>query len=212
MKNLLLRLFISPIALLAFTGCGLTQHAYNLSATDSPFLSSGTIVLSRQIPAQISAEHKETLGLTVEDYSPVVGYVPPMTGVLPASNETWLEVDSQNMTVTLFKGEEKVKSVHAEGTVSLAPGKYALQYKQKFPTWYAPNSYFERRKLEVPGDQDQSRFRKGALGDFALYPTSGFVIHCGPVASEDVGGLRVAKEDLSSLFLQLPLGSSIVVK
>jgi len=135
-----------------------------------------------------------------------------MSGILPATNETWLEIDSSKKSVTLLRGEERLKSFAVEGDVGLSPGKYALQYKQHFPTWYAPNSYFEKRELSVPGEQDQSRYLKGALGEYALYPTTSVVIHSSPVWSNEIGGLRARKEALAEIFSQLSLGSSIVVK
>jgi len=188
---------------LVLSACSFSNKPYDLTSKGSAYLSSGTIVLSRQIPAESKQE---------ASYGPVVGYIPPMSGILPASNELWVEVDSKNLTVILFRGEEKIGSYKAEGTVTLAPGKYALQYKQKFPTWYAPNSYFEKRALPLPQEQDRSRFMKGALGEYALYPTSGFVIHSAPFYSNDVGGLRVSEEALGGIFSQLQIGSSVIVK
>jgi hypothetical protein len=190
---------------LAFSACGISNKPYDLSAKNSGFLSTGTIVLSRQLPA-------ESQEVSQEVFSPVLGYIPPMTGILPASNEMWIEIDTQALSVSLYHGNEIVKSFKAEGTVTIAPGKYALQYKQKYPTWYAPNSYFEKRALSVPAEQDRSRFMKGALGEYALYPTSGFIIHSAPFYSNDVGGLRVPEDELSAIFSQLQVGSSVVVK
>jgi len=205
MKNLIPALILTS----ALCSCSAAKKPADLAAPGSPYLSSGTIVLSRQVPSELTSAQ---IAEPNQSYSPVVGYIPPLSGILPASNEFWVEIDTHAMTVSVFRGDEKVKSVQAEGTVPLAPGKYALQYKQKFPTWYAPNSYFEKRKLDVPSEQDKSRFRKGALGDYALYPTSEFAIHCSPVPSSDVGGIRLPKQELSSLFQQLPLGTSVVVK
>ncbi len=135
-----------------------------------------------------------------------------MTGILPAANEIWLEIDSSKKTMSLIKGEERLKTISMQGQIPLAPGKYALQYKQHFPTWYAPNSYFEKRNLQVPSEQDQGRYLKGALGEYALYPTSSVIIHSSPIWSDEIGGLRVKKDEIAEVFSQLSLGSSIVVK
>lgn len=201
MRNVIL--LILCVALL--TGCGLSGSTRPYDFSKPGYLSSGTIVLSRQVPA-------ESPVTTEESFGPVIGYIPPMTGILPAANELWIEIDTEKLTVTLYRGEEKLSTVKAEGSVSLPPGKYALQFKQKFPTWYAPNSYFEKRMLEVPAEYDESRYLRGALGEYALYPSSGFVIHSAPLYSEDVGGLRLSQEELASLFSQLQVGSSIVIK
>jgi len=144
--------------------------------------------------------------------APLIGYIPPTIGFLPAENEAWLEVEKATKSVALYIGKELKKSVQAEGSISLAPGTYALQHKQKSAAWYAPDSYFQKRQLSVPAASDRSRYRRGALGQFVLFPTTTFAIHSGPVWNEDVGGLRVAQSDLSSIFFALPLGATIVVK
>lgn len=167
-------------------------------------------MLSRQISESIIAPNATTT--TDQKFSPILGYIPPMTGILPAANEIWLEIDGKNKTMTLIKGEQRLKAVPMQGQIPLAPGKYALQYKQHFPTWYAPNSYFEKRNLQVPGEQDQGRYLKGALGEYALYPTSSVVIHSSPIWSDEIGGLRVQKDEIAEVFSQLSLGSSIIVK
>jgi hypothetical protein len=205
------QLFLLGLGAVSFflTSCSSSQP-FNLSHPDSRYLSSGTIVLSRQITSDIVVGAGELQPATT--YTPILGYIPPMSGILPATNEAWLEINKSSKTVTLYRGSEQLKSISAQGNVPLAPGKYALQYKQRFPTWYAPDSYFQKRELKVPGEQDQSRYLKGALGEYALYPTTSMVIHSSPIWSEEIGGLRAKKEDIAELFSHLSLGSSIVVK
>ena len=205
MKNTTILGFI----LLVLGSCG-SVKPFNLSAPGSDYLSSGSIVLSRQISESVIAPTVTTS--SEAKYSPILGYIPPMTGVLPAANEIWLEIDGSAKTMTLIKGEQKLKTVSMQGQLPLAPGKYALQYKQHSPTWYAPDSYFEKRHLQIPGEQDQGRYLKGALGEYALYPTSNVVIHSSPIWSNEIGGLRVKKNEIAEVFSQLSLGSSIVVK
>lgn len=145
-------------------------------------------------------------------FAPLIGYFPPAHAYLPADNETWLEVDSTKKKLTLFKGKSAIKEILGEGDVSIGEGDYYLQHKQKQPLWYAPDDYFTKRKLNVPGAGDRLRYRRGALGSYALYPTTTFPIHCGPVWSQDVGGLRVSAAELSSIYYMLPVGAPIVVK
>jgi len=207
MKNTTILSFI----LLILGSCGATKP-FNLSAPGSKFLSSGSIVLSRQISESVIAPGVATAANSTAKYSPILGYIPPMTGVLPAANEIWLEIDSSNKTMTLIKGEQRLKTIPMQGQLPLAPGKYALQHKQQSPTWYAPDSYFQKRNLEIPAEQDQGRYLKGALGEYALYPTASVVIHSSPLWSDEIAGLRVKKSEIAEVFSQLSLGSSIVVK
>jgi len=145
-------------------------------------------------------------------FAPLIGYFPPAHAYMPADNETWLEVDSKKKTLTLFKGKSAIKEIKGEGSVSLDEGEYYLQHKQKQPLWYAPDDYFKKRKLNIPSPGDRLRYRRGALGNYALYPTTTFPIHCGPIWSKDVGGLRVSATELSSIYYMLPVGAPIVVK
>lgn len=174
------------------------------------FLPSGTIILSREIPA------REEIALSSADeaqlLSPILGYIPPIMSFLPADNEFWLELDRQKKTISLYKGSSLLKTIPGEGRIDLAPGQYALQHKQKHPLWYAPDSYFQKRNLEVPPAGHKLRYRRGALGNYVLFPTTTFPIHSAAFWDDDVGGLRISQSDLSSFFSELPLGLSIVVK
>jgi hypothetical protein len=85
----------------------------------------------------------------------------------------------------------------------------SIELKQESPLWYAPDSYFERRGLPVPPPFSHTRFRRGALGPFALFLTGEIPLHSAPFWSDEVGGLRVSEEVASALFQHLPLGATI---
>lgn len=193
---------------------------------------SGTIIISRQAPppsgvgvASARTAEREQLassgaaGVSQDPKSgmprlmaPLVGYFPPAGVFVPAENETWIEINRERGLLSVFRGKEVVKEAKTEGSVSLPEGDYYLQHKQAQPLWYAPNDYFKKRQLLVPEAENRLRYRRGALGQFALYPTTTFPIHCGPIWSEDVGGLRVSPQDMASIYHLVPLGSPVVVK
>lgn len=181
---------------------------------DDRFMRSGTIVLSRQIPqtsekpSQVAME--DSGESKVAQFGPIIGYIPPTLGL--ADNEVWLEIDSKLKTINVYKGQNKLQALHAEGVVGLAPGTYALQHKQKRPLWYAPDSYFTKRGLPVPNASDKERYRRGALGGLVLYPTTTFPIHTAPIWTDDVGGLKVPQGELASVYFMLPVGSTVIVK
>ncbi|HMO17268.1 MAG TPA: L,D-transpeptidase [Oligoflexia bacterium] len=145
-------------------------------------------------------------------YAPIVGYFPLLANFQPADNEIWLELDREKKELSVYKGKEKIKSVAGEGVVAVAPGEYPLQHKQKGALWYAPDEYFEKRRLQVPPRGDNFRYRRGALGPYTLYPTTDFVIHSGPFWSEEIGGLRLPEAELASIFLMIQVGTPVVVK
>lgn len=145
-------------------------------------------------------------------YAPIAGFFPPIASFNPADNELWVELDTTSKELKVFKGKEQIKSIKGEGDVDLAPGQYPLQHKQKDPLWYAPDEYFEKRHLKVPPRGDNFRYRRGALGTYALYPTTTFPIHSGPLWSEEIGGFKIPEADLASIFLMINPGTPVVVK
>ena len=198
----------------------ITEKASNkpifASASDErKFLESGTVILSMRIPEKQAAANPQVeereLGKP-SPLAPLIGYFPPAVSYVPAENETWLEISKAQQKLTLYKGNTVVKTMNIEGSVSLNAGDYFLQHKQKNPLWYAPNEYFAKRQLRVPSEDDRLRYRRGALGRFALFPTNTFPIHSAPVWTAEVGGLRVSETDLHSIFLLVPVGSPVVVK
>ena len=183
-----------------------------LGSNGSSFLQSGTIVISRQMPVPSSAPIAGEQEHSGRPLTPIVGYFPPTSGFLPSENEAWVQIDTIRKVIEIFRGQTMVKEMRGEGNISLAPGQYTLQVKQKRPLWYAPDDYFTRRKMQIPPAGDRSRYLRGALGGFVLYPTTTFPIHCGPVWTDDVGGLRVSRGDLSAIYYMLPVGSPVIVK
>lgn len=145
-------------------------------------------------------------------YAPLLGFVPVHASFQPADNEMWMELERETSTIRVYKGKEKLKEVKGEGKISLAPGEYPLQHKQKNPLWYAPDEYFEKRQLKIPPRGDHFRYRRGALGSHAIYPTMDFIIHSGPFMSEEIGGLKISDSDLTSIFSLINVGFPIVVK
>lgn len=145
-------------------------------------------------------------------FAPLIGFVPVHASFQPADNEIWMELERETSTIRVFKGKEKLKEIKGQGKITLAPGEYPLQHKQKAPLWYATDEYFEKRQLRVPPRGDHFRYRRGALGTYALYPTMDFIIHSGPFFSEEIGGFKVNNTELSEIFTILNIGSPIIVK
>ncbi len=222
-RNVTYFLRVSLIVLLApfllSTGCAKVSKFFPRSSStptdvdtfvlEERFAPSGTIVLSRQLPdllevASIEEKHSSTM-------APLIGYVPPSSAFLPADNETWLEINRETLLVSLHKGKEVIQAVQGEGKIALKPGIYPLQQKQKSPVWYASDEYFTKRALPVP-KEEEARYLRGALGPYALYLDTTFPIHSSAVWSDEVGGVRISRMELSAIYDQLPIGTSVVVK
>ena len=208
---------------------------------DAQFLPSGSVMISHQAPTKTVSDlvevslsdHLHLLDSMQEPtalaegvlasasqikpdspsvMAPLIGYFPPLMSFVPAENEVWLEVDRTTAKIAVYKGREVVKQIQGEGVVSMNTGEYFLQHKQKQPLWYAPNEYFTKRQLAVPASENRLRYRRGALGDLALYPTTTFPIHSAPLWSDEVGGLRISETDLAAIYFMLPVGAPVVVK
>ncbi len=147
-----------------------------------------------------------------QQFAPLVGFFPLSIQFKPADNEVWLQIVREKNQLEVYKGKEIIKVIPVEGEIKLASGEYPLQHKQRNPLWYAPDEYFSKRELRIPPRGDHFRYRRGALGNYALYPTMDFVIHSGPFWSEEVGGLKVSESDLASIFVMLNVGTPILVK
>ncbi|MCC6219701.1 MAG: L,D-transpeptidase [Deltaproteobacteria bacterium] len=185
---------------------------------------SGTLIISKRVPIKISSDNAKigqvnsAFASTAPtpssslSYGAFVSYIPPVAAFLPADNEVWIEISAEAKTLTLYRGSEIVKRIAGDGQIDLEPGVYALQHKQRNPLWYAPDSYFLKRRQSVPAAEDHTRYRKGALGEHVIYASTTFAIHSASLWDSDVGGMRIKRNDLSSIYYMIPIGATIVVK
>jgi len=202
---------------LSLSACSLTGNSNNSSDTalllpdmqQSRYLKSGTIILSRQLPTAADSLLAKASDKS-EPMAPIIGYVPPAKSFLPAVNEAWLEIDRANRTLTVFRGKEKLKVISANGVVGLPGGNYMISAKQLAPVWNAPDQYFAKRNLPLPTNAEDRRLR-GALGSQAIFAEN-LSIHSAPFWTEDVGGLRVASNDMQGIYSLLSVGSAVLVK
>lgn len=221
--------FSMAMMVASLTACSYVKEQIAKERFDSGrFAAAGAVVVSLPVPvaggdvyvsnsannvdATQTAANLTDGELTNSEMAPLLGYLPPIASYLPTENEVWVQIDRQTMRIAIYRGNTLVKEFGAEGSVSLNPGDYFVQLKQKDPVWYAPDAYFSARELVVPTADDRVRYRRGALGKFAIYPTDNFAIHSAPVFSPEVGGIRVSSADLASIYYLIPLGAPVVVK
>lgn len=209
--NLLSRaklLVVASVLLAGALSVGCSTHGLvsRFTSDTARFAKSGTILFSQALTksnAKLS-EHAQ--------FAPLLGYAPPTASFLPAANETWLELIPKDSMMRVYRGNLLVRELKGEGSPAIAPGVYSLEYMQKDPTWYAPDQYFTKRQLPVPAAGDPLRYRRGALGQYVIYPTPECPIHTGEVYSDDVGGIRLSGADLASIFSMLRPGTTIKVQ
>lgn len=222
MKNIFPYCLVLALGLLP--GCAQLSHSAKVAldlggrqfAASEKFAQSGTLVLSGTVPIEsvvtpVDIESNAQKSGPVL-YAPLIGYFPPSSQFLPAENETWLEIDRQTKSIRVLKGDDVVKQCSLDGSVSLNPGVYPLQHKEQQPLWYATDRYFIQRELLVPDKTDSARYLRGALGQYALFISPNVSLHSAPIWSEEVGGVRMNREDMSAVYELLPIGASILVK
>lgn len=179
-----------------FSACSRGKGA-TASNDERNYLASGQIVISRPAP---EASAPRSLNM--------MGFVP----VLGTHVGNWLSVNRADKNLSLMEGNRVISSSKIKGADSLTPGSFQVLHMQRNPLWYAPDSYFTNRHLVVPPQGDKDRFRRGALGEFAIFLNKETPIHSGPVWSEEIGGVKVEEADLSKIYYQLQVGSIIEVK
>mgnify|MGYP000605882406 CR=1 FL=1 len=165
---------------------------------------SGSIVLARPIPG-FGATDGGQFGVGT---TPLLGFMPVQFAVAGE----WLSIDRSKGTVTLMSGAVERQAASGEGISNLTPGVYSLLHKQRNPLWYAPDTYFQLRGLQTPAQGDRERYRRGALGDFALFIGQDLPLHSGPMWTSEIGGVRLADTDISRLYYQLDVGSVVEIK
>ncbi len=215
------------------SGCSLfTATSPNISKQELT-LKSGTIILSHRLPERGLPEQKSLLKFSAKQPSkmaPLIGFFPNILAYVPAGNEVWLEVETETSKVTLYKGDDAVTEFLATGIKQLSSkdlnkGSFIVEQKHEKPRWYAPDEYFSKRGLSVPDITSPSRFRRGALGDYTLVLSSKtlnstaesvtqrqFQIHAAPIWTEEVGGIKLDKRELATIFQKLPIGAPVIVK
>ncbi len=182
-------------------GLGCSSSSNRSPEITGNWIESGSLVLARPLPAVTSPQAGSALGF----WSWYPAYA--------AAEQAALVVDRNAKTLVLDSGSGEVVSIdQVDVPPSIPAGNYQVLHKQQNPLWYAPDSYFKARNLPVPSQGDRSRYRRGALGEYAVFINQETPIHCGAVSSEEVGGIRLSGDDLARIYFTIQVGDSIEIK
>lgn len=200
------------------------------------FSHSGRVVISHQIiraPGQTAGR-----GSTQKASLPVSGFAPTdmIDGTVrvdtvrvntttqqssgrafvPAINERWMMIDRESQTISVFEGDsQKIEGrldTSPDGVAGPYAGLYMVLDSAESQRWYAPDSYFTARRLNVPATNDPIRFRRGALGPRSILLSQNVQIHSGKIASAEVGGIRAPKELFEQISRYVERGMQIIIK
>ncbi|MGQ9620471.1 MAG: L,D-transpeptidase [Bacteroidales bacterium] len=95
-------------------------------------------------------------------------------------------------------------------------GKFWIQQKVVKPLWVKPDWAFIEEGLPVPPPDDESRYERGVLGDYAMSLGDGYLIH-GTLYKRFLGMpvthgcIRLNDEDLKAIFNTLNVGSKVYI-
>lgn len=182
--------------LIGATACTKSPQQQN---SDGVYLPSGSLLISKAIPEVSQSSASQSL----------LGFIP----VIPSLDVkgSWISIDSSTKTVSLMNGDAVARTFSAQ-VGELPKGEFQLLHKQRAPLWYAPDSYFAARRLNVPAQGDRSRFRRGALGEYALFINKDTPIHSGPVWLDEIGGIRISDAEMMQLYPIFEIGDRVVIK
>lgn len=180
---------------LACAGC-LSQSAAPEVSQPANWMRQGSITISSPLPGKVSAADRTMLGFLPAD---------------AAHRGTWLSIDTDKKTATLMQGNTSVISAAIKACSKLAAGSYELLLKQKEALWHAPDEYFANRHMSIPAAGDESRYLRGALGEFVLYIDRDMPMHDASIWSEEVGGIQIEEQDMARLYYQLEVGSLVEI-
>ncbi len=199
---------LSGTIILLMTGCA--TSSFNPSTTER-WLPDGSLSIVRPIPrlnlvSEAMASPKQEVftdpkaRMRVPDEAPSNDLVPKLT------------IDTTKHTLTLSRPGETPITMKAQGAYSLKQGAYTVALKQTDPLWYAPPTYFLRRGMKVPADGSKERFMRGALGHQALFFDKQLAVHSGPVWNDEIGGVKLSREDMNTVFETVSVGTVIEVR
>ncbi len=194
--------------ILVMTGCA--TSSFNPSTTER-WLPDGSLSIVRPIPrltliSDAMASPKQDIfadpkaRMRAPEPLPSDDLVPKLT------------VDTTKHTLTLTRPGEPPITMKAQGTYTLKKGAYTVALKQTDPLWYAPPTYFLRRGMKVPADGSKERFMRGALGHQALFFDKQLAIHAGPVWNDEIGGIKLSREDMNAVYETISVGTAVEVK
>jgi hypothetical protein len=66
--------------------------------------------------------------------------------------------------------------------------------------------------MKVPADGSKERFMRGALGHQALFFDKQLAIHAGPVWNDEIGGIKLSREDMNAVYETISVGTAVEVK
>jgi len=173
---------------------------------------------NREYKKQISALKNEVQRLNTKYHSLTPGY--SYLIINTTDNRFYLYQNRKLIREGYCSSGSYTRLVTPEGSrewVFKTPkGKYWIQSKVVKPLWVKPDWAFIEEGLPVPPPDDESRYERGVLGDYAMSLGNGYLIH-GTLYKRFLGMpvthgcIRLGDEDLEAVFNTLNIGSKVYI-
>ena len=210
---------LSACSTLATFPNAMISTAMNSTADFSLSANSGSILIARPAP-RISPNVMYAAGTRPLGSEPrMLGYAPSSTNGESINYQTPIaKINRASSTIKMTESDDFRIVSHLSNL--LPSGTYKVRLVQRNPRWYAPDSYYSRRKLLVPPAGSAPRFLKGALGIGAIFlqPLNALnsllqiPLHCAKEFTEDVAGIQVPEKTYQELQEAVELGNTIVIE
>jgi hypothetical protein len=175
-----IKIITSSLMLFSLTSCSLGKVNQDLKLSSS----SGSVLIARVAP-QIS-------NLDESNYR-ALGFLP-----LPEPENRSAHIDLKNNFIRINGKNAEYQIINS--SLVIPSGSYTVLLKQQNPTWYAPDSYYQLRKLPVPPLGSKDRYLRGALGKHAIFLDNNLILHDTRAWSDEVGGVQLESQTLQELF------------
>lgn len=200
---------IGVIALVAISGA----IANSAPCYGEGWLAEGSLGLTRPIP-KVSASRNppsQPKPASLQSGEPMARMRDPEQP-RPTQVAPLLTIDTSTHSLTIAQPGQAPLTFKAQGAYALKRGTYTVELKQTNPQWYAPPTYFMRRGLKVPPEGSKARFMGGALGHQAIFFDKQIAIHSGPIWTDEIGGVKISREDMAALFESVTVGAKLEVR
>ncbi|HJR53302.1 MAG TPA: L,D-transpeptidase [Gemmatimonadota bacterium] len=154
----------------------------------------------------------------------------PITALAQQGDPITLLVSVSERQLSVRRGEEllyrfpvgvgtggSLRRVEGEAwDFSTPTGVFEIGRKKQDPVWYAPDWYYVERDLPIPPAYSPARYRRGILGDYALYLSDEIAIH-GTEDESSVGRasshgcLRMRNADIAIVFPLVQVGTRVEI-
>lgn len=200
--------------LVVASGCSVLSGGLASSSQDGrTWMRDGSIAVSRPVPSRAALTVNDQKGSNAAlDSDPLLGFMPVKQNNDALRQGTVLRITRANRKIEVVQDGRTTAVAAGDGVQSLRAGTYEIAHKQETPLWYAPDTYFAARDLDVPTNNETERFRRGALGTAAIFLDADTPIHNGPVWRHEIGGVRIDDEAMKALFSALKVGDTVEVR